>query len=274
MAGIVTRKYFYDSKHIPCGEKAYRVLFLTDLHGKEFGRDNELLIMKIRSLSPDIILIGGDMIIGLRDSDDAGKMKLEVAIRLCKRLCKICPVYYAMGNHEHKPMKRVMITYFHELERAGVELLDDKEIIVDTGHGFKLRLWGLTLEQQWYKKFVRLRLPQSYIKQKERMSLPEDTEGNDLSDTVSILLAHNPKFAKDYAKSGADIILSGHLHGGVVRLPHLGGVIGSDFMLFPKYSGGEYEVGGKKLIVSCGLGSHTIPIRIFNPPELSVLDLS
>ena len=88
-----------------------------------------------------------------------------------------------------------------------------------------------------------------------------------------ILLAHNPVYFKQYAAWGADLTLSGHLHGGIIRLPLIGGVITPQAKLFPRYSAGKYEIGEKWMIVSRGLGTHTIPIRFNNKPELSVIHL-
>ena len=88
-----------------------------------------------------------------------------------------------------------------------------------------------------------------------------------------ILLAHNPAYVPVYKEWGADLILSGHLHGGVMRIPGIGGVIGPDFTIFPKYSGDIYREGDATIVVSKGLGVHSIPVRLFNPAELIVLEM-
>ena len=98
--------------------------------------------------------------------------------------------------------------------------------------------------------------------------------GNRDPEAFQVLLAHNPSYMKEYLAWGADLILSGHLHGGMVRIPRIGGVIGPDFVLFPKYSGEMRRVGGQTVIVSKGLGTHTIHIRLFNPAEIVVLSLN
>ena len=89
----------------------------------------------------------------------------------------------------------------------------------------------------------------------------------------NILLAHNPEYFKKYAAWGADLVVSGHVHGGIMRLPFIGGVIAPSFRLFPKYSGGQYQSGDTIMLLSTGLGSHTLPFRIFNPGQLVVLEL-
>ena len=89
----------------------------------------------------------------------------------------------------------------------------------------------------------------------------------------NILIAHNPDYFPAYAEWGADLVLSGHVHGGIMRLPLLGGVLSPALRLFPKYDGGLFQEGGSTMILGRGLGSHTIPIRIFNPGELIVVTL-
>lgn len=88
------------------------------------------------------------------------------------------------------------------------------------------------------------------------------------------MIAHNPEYFPAYAEWGADLVLSGHVHGGLMRLPFLGGVIAPSMKLFPKYDGGVFEEHGSTMILSRGLGTHTLPIRIFNPGELVVIRLT
>ena len=86
-------------------------------------------------------------------------------------------------------------------------------------------------------------------------------------------LAHNPEYFDAYAGWGADLTVSGHVHGGIMRFPFVGGIISPRLFTFPRSYGGEYDRDGHKLIVSCGLGTHTIHVRVFNPGELSVIDV-
>ena len=102
----------------------------------------------------------------------------------------------------------------------------------------------------------------------------QETLGEVKEDYYEILLAHNPDYFEEYADWGADLVLSGHVHGGMMRLPILGGVVSPAFKLFPKYDGGLFKIGKSTMILSRGLGMHTIPIRIFNPGELILLKIS
>ena len=129
----------------------------------------------------------------------------------------------------------------------------------------KVRLTGLEIPLECYTHLKRREMPEGAIK--ERI-------GNRDPEAFQVLLAHNPSYMKEYLAWGADLILSGHLHGGMVRIPGIGGVIGPDFVLFPKYSGEMRCVGDQTVIVSKGLGTHTIHIRLFNPAEVVVLSLN
>ena len=102
----------------------------------------------------------------------------------------------------------------------------------------------------------------------------EETLGPASKEKYQILLAHNPDYFENYAQWGADLVLSGHVHGGIMRLPLLGGVISPTLLLFPKYDGGLFKKGSSAMILSRGLGTHTLPIRIFNPGELILFTIS
>ena len=112
-------------------------------------------------------------------------------------------------------------------------------------------------------------LERKNFRQKKSQTVSENT-----GDDYQILLAHHPGYMKEYLAYGADLILGGHYHGCVVQLPGIGGVISTNFTLFPKYSGGIYQEGEQTAVVSRGLGTHSVPLRLWNWPELIVLELS
>lgn len=142
-----------------------------------------------------------------------------------------------------------------------VRILENGSVLLPE---YGIRITGLDLPREYYQKLDRAKLEPKAI---SRMIGHADR--NDFQ----VLLAHNPVFFDAYAGWGADLTLSGHIHGGIVRIPGIGGVISTSYRLFPKYDGGYYEQNQKKMIVSRGLGSHTIPVRLFNPAELVVIDL-
>ena len=246
------------------GEKTW--IFLSDLHNQVYGVNNEKLIHAVKEERPDLILIGGDMLVGKNGHSYAP------ALACVEELVKIAPVYYANGNHEErmklKPEKydQSYSAYRERLLKLGVHMLEnDSVILVSTGSEEKVRLTGLEIPLECYTHLKRRKMPEGIIK--ERI-------GNRDPEAFQVLLAHNPSYMKEYLAWGADLILSGHLHGGMVRIPGIGGVIGPDFVLFPKYSGEMRRVEDQTVIVSKGLGTHTIHIRLFNPAEVVVLSLN
>ncbi len=114
-------------------------------------------------------------------------------------------------------------------------------------------------------------MPERYYKKGSKGLHESDVErliGRADTDSYQMLIAHDPEYIPTYVEWGADLSMSGHYHGGLVRLPLFGGLISPKLEIFPKYAGGVYHKGGKRQIVSCGLGTHTYPIRVFNPAEL------
>ncbi len=240
-----------------------KIVFLTDLHNYSYGKNNEKLFSAIKNQNPDFILIGGDMPIGKLESP------VRVAEKFVCQLTEICPVYYANGNHEQR-MKiytekfgKKYQEYKNAIEQSGVRFLENEhvDLMFDT---CPVQIHGLEIPREAYKKFRKTSVSLEQIK--------ECIGKADLS-KYQILLAHNPIFADTYMEWGADLVLSGHLHGGVVRLPGIGGVITPQFHLFPKYSGELTVKDGKSIVVSKGLGTHTIKIRFLNPAEMVVLHL-
>lgn len=233
-------------------------VLLTDLHACRHGKpgggeENGRLLARVERESPDLICIAGDMTV------KSGKRTEEV-LRFVKRLTEIAPVYYAPGNHE---IRMPEYEEFREnLRKSGVHYLEDETM----PQGEDLRITGLSLEEYWYHKFwQRRRLTGEELL--EHVTPPEER-------CFSLLLAHNPEYFPQYAEWGADLVFSGHIHGGIARLPLLGGVISPSLRLFPRYDAGEFEIGEKHMIVSRGLGLHHIRLRFFNRPEVSVIRLA
>lgn len=248
-----------DSKQTEQGRK---ILFLSDLHNHIYGNDNDILFDAVQKENPDLILIGGDMLIGKHS------VELDAASRFCKKLPEIAPVYYALGNHEQR-MKRyperygtVIYDYMNELENSGIHFLKNDSVDIKLGSLF-LRITGLDLPIDSYERSHQKQISKDYI---ERLVGAADKE------VYQILLAHNPSHFKSYKEWGADLVLSGHLHGGVARIPGWRGVITPHFVLFPKYSGEMSIEEGHTIIVSKGLGTHTIKFRILNYPEIVVAE--
>lgn len=239
-----------------------KFVVLADLHNHEYGENNEKLLAKVDEISPDFIIVAGDMMIAKPGYD------LNISMKLIEALSKKYKIYYGMGNHEYR-LKLYQKQYvgMHEefiskLKKNNVKLLDNKSETLEI-KGKKLVISGLEIDRSYYKRFVNIKMDKDYI----NSLIGEKT--ND----YTILIAHNPEYFKTYAKWGADLTLSGHVHGGMVRVPFLGGVISPKIRIFPKYDSGLFDENGKKMLLSRGLGMHTIPVRINNRAELVVVEL-
>lgn len=267
--GLYVKKYSVYFKNLPPSFDGFKLIFLSDLHGKEYGLGNEKLLEFIEKAKSDCILIGGDMVVGGEKAkykegySPVSAVSVDKSIYLLEKLAKKHKIIHALGNHEEKLAKPLHETYLEALSGLSVNLLDNTSISLTNENNDKIEIYGLSLGREYYPKFRKVALSKETIVEKI---------GNKKED-FSILMAHSPTYFNSYVSWGADLTLAGHLHGGIMRLPYIGGVIGPDFYVFPRYDGGLYEKEGKKMIVSCGAGMHTINLRIFNPPEISLIEL-
>ena len=256
-------KYRICSQKLNGIKREKKVIFLSDLHNRMYGEENERLLESIRNQHPDLILIGGDMLVR-KDGNSYDK-----TVHFLAKLPGICPVYCANGNHEQK-LKELPDKYeqsYEEYKKAltasGIHMLENASETVKLDE-VPVKLSGLEIPLGAYARFG-----------KKELSLKEITDRiGEHGDDYQILLAHHPGYMKEYLAYGADLILGGHYHGCVVQLPGIGGVISTNFTLFPKYSGGIYQEGEQTAVVSRGLGTHSVPLRLWNWPELIVLELS
>ena len=240
-----------------------RLCLLSDLHGKDYGENNQRLISAVEKTHPDIILVAGDMITSQNPCTKSG----DVALHLLSALAEKYPVFLANGNHEYKVEKMTewfgsfYETYARQLNSAGIKILQNESIYLDKEN---ICITGLEMRHRYYHRFYKHRMDPEYL---------NETLGTPAKKQFQLLIAHNPMYFEEYADWGADLTVSGHIHGGIIRLPFFGGVISPALILFPKYDGGRYDRNGKTLILSRGLGTHTIPVRMFNSGEVVIIDL-
>ena len=149
--------------------------------------------------------------------------------------------------------------YIGELTNMGIHVLDN-----DSVSEGRFVITGLSIERKYYKRFQKTVMEKEYL---------PSVIGKPNKEKYHILLAHNPEYFEEYAEWGPDLVVAGHVHGGIMRLPVLGGVISPKLVLFPKYDGGVFEKEDTTMVLSRGLGMHTLPVRIFNPGELVVIHL-
>ncbi len=242
-----------------------RLVFLSDLHENYFGADNQKLKQAIEEIAPEAVLIGGDMMVTKMWKELDFTWLSDFLTWLSSRY----PVYYANGNHESRMLWEEELypgwyeTFLDVVKESKVQYLSNDSAVLERD-GSKLYIHGLDIEEEYYKKGKRKKLPEDYL---------EERLGEAAEEGYHLLLAHTPLYHKNYAEWGADLILSGHFHGGTVRIPGLGGVMTPQFQFFSKYNNDTVVYNGVPMIISAGLGTHSVNVRLNNPPQLVVLEV-
>ena len=252
---LVTADVLVCSNGIPEAFDAYKIVQISDLHDAQIGENNEKLIAMTAETEPDCIVLTGDFV-------DSSRFHPERSLSVAESLVKIAPVYYVSGNHEAILPDEDYQALTDGLRGLGVCVLEDESAEL-TRDGQSIRLIGLTdigfhpgtLEE----KKDALRTALSAL-------LPEDE--------FSVTLAHRPELMDVYTECGAPLVLSGHAHGGQIRLPGIGGLIAHGQGLFPKYTEGKYEENGTTLVVSRGIGNSVLPLRVNDRPQIVVVQLA
>ena len=242
------------AEELPEAFDGYRITHISDLHNAQIGDNNEKLLETIRKAEPDIIAITGDLI-------DSRNTNIEIALHFAEEAMKIAPCYYVTGNHEAR------IPECDDLKSGltdlGVVVLEDERLEIQRS-GEKFAVIGVndpSFETNYLfgdaAAVLRLKL-QEYKNE----------------DTYTVLLSHRPELLETYAQCGVDLVLSGHAHGGQVRIPFVGGLVAPNQGLFPKYDAGMFIKENTTMIVSRGIGNSIIPIRVNNRPEVILIELS
>lgn len=242
-------RYEVNSKKLPESFDGFKIVQLSDLHGAEFGEDGMGLVEKVKELEPDIIALTGDFV---TDEGDLAAVK-----KLAGRLTELCPVYFVSGNHEFGSGLAIKVRNI--LERAGVKYLSNEYLTISRGED-EILLGGVE-DPLAYADM----LSPDELAQKMNDAAP---------DAFKILLGHRNYWMTEYPELPVDLIFCGHAHGGLIRIPGVGGLIGTDRRLFPDFDAGQFNNGRYTLIVSRGLGN-SVPIpRVFNRPEIVCVELS
>lgn len=257
------------SNKVPKSFVDFKILQLSDLHCREFGKNNSRLIKKINKINPDIIIATGDMFSTSLDID-------ESFYKLCEELIDKYPIYYSLGNHEtilrtSKISDKIWIEdYLNKIKNLGVYLLDNAMITLSRNNE-NINIYGLTLPMAFYRRRFNKERDQ---KIELKSDFIENLIGKPKFNEFNVLLAHNPLNFEAYAKWGSDLIFSGHVHGGAVRVPFIGGLLSPEIAFLPKYKEGFYIKNNSIMIVSRGLGNSSMPLRILNGPEIVLTILS
>lgn len=227
------------AKDVP--KEGLKIVQVSDLHNKSFGKQNEKLLSRIREQNPDLILMTGD-------AADCRRTDIEVVLDFLAAATEIAPVYYVSGNHENRLRIDRKTALYAGLRESGVQILNDETQTVSV-RGCEIVLLGLD---------------DAHLAGGTLQTLCADLPEN----TLQILLAHEPQELTNYAAAGVDFVFSGHTHGGQMRLPFIGGLAAPDQGLFPQYDAGEFTENDTVLYVSRGLGNSLFPVRVLNRPEL------
>lgn len=251
---FVLMKYKFESDKIKTAKK---FIFISDLHDKQFGKDNEKLIEAIEECKPDFIVIGGDMMV------TKGLVDLKPSLLFCEKISKKYKVYYANGNHELRMKNEKYGDLYSVLNKAvkemGIYRLEDSCEKIE-----EICIYGLDIDKKYYKKLDNEEFDNTYI---------EEKLGSVSKDKFNILLAHSPLFLNAYAKWGADLVLSGHFHGGTVRVWKDIGLMTPQIHFFSDMVHGLKKKDATNLIISSGLGTHSINIRLNDRAELILIEL-
>ena len=248
---LQVQRFTFTSPRLPAGFDGCVIVQLSDLHGALFGEDNRDLLKVVAKERPDYIFLTGDLL------DQYRATPHSYAASLGGALADIAPTYFVTGNHEWAlpdvpGLKR-------KLEEAGVTVLSNETVVLARG-GDEIVLAGIDD-------------PNGYADQKTPEELAEEVRAA-CGDAFWLLLAHRNNYFEDrYSLLGADLVISGHGHGGLIRLPFTDGLVSVERTLFPSFTAGFYEANGGEVFVSRGLGNSGPSFRLFNRPQVAVLTL-
>lgn len=237
-------------------EVSVRLAVLTDLHSSFYGEHQETLVEALEKQEPDIVLLVGDIADDVV-AHDGTKILLE-------QIGKAYPCYYVSGNHEYwsgdiDNIKEMIASY-------GVTILEGETEVITLENGSRIQISGVD-DPDGFPASGNLSAPKKWLEQLELCKAARE------DGVFSVLLSHRPELVECYKESGFDLVVSGHAHGGQWSIPGiLNGLYAPNQGLFPKYAGGEYDLGETRLIVSRGLCKNLLP-RVFNPPELVIIDV-
>ena len=240
---------------LPDSFDGYRIVQVSDLHNNVYGIGQSYLISCIKAAEPDIIVITGDLI-------DRNTKNVDNAMMFVSKAVEIAPVFYVSGNHEaNLPVEYAELA--KRMEEAGVTVLINESATILTVEEESITLAGVVDPAfDWSK-------PDNAILDEEIKTAFADTD----SEQVRILLSHRPEHINVYSDNDIDLVLTGHAHGGQVRLPFIGPIYSPSQGLFPKYTSGLYYEGNTQMFVSRGIGNGIAPFRFNDGPELAVIVL-
>lgn len=246
---VIAEEYAVSIKDLPAAFEGYRIAIISDVHGNTFGEGNEDLLTPLREHKPDMIAITGDIC--------DRKYPPDAIPELLAGLVEIAPVYYVTGNHEWAA--KYVDTMMEYCEEFGITPLRNEYTLLHKG-GESLILAGIDDKN-------------AYADMKTPAQLMDEIIAAQ-GEAPTVLLSHRPDLIRDFWVMGYDLVLAGHVHGGVVQIPYVGGLVAPSRKLFPEFSKGLYtSPAGTSLVLSAGLAGHLMPPRLFNPLHVPIVIL-
>ena len=262
-------KYSISSEKV---KKAHRFVFITDLHEKEFGKDNQILLKKIEALKPEWIFIGGDLPISYSGEESTERDQVENSCRLLYALAEKYPLYYAFGNHEEKLFSKDEFQGKQQAFRKAlekVELLENRSVLLAQD----LELSGLSLDLSYYRPLLwKKKKPLGEEDKKNWEKAIEVIREDQSKNIFRIALMHSPFYQEEMEALPVDLVLSGHFHGGAIGFPGFA-LMTPQYKFFVRNPRGLRKVGGQWHFTGRGLGTHSINVRLANFPELACFDI-
>lgn len=252
---LVTTHYDIQSDDLPGEFNSFRIIQLSDLHGKYFGKSQEKILKRIKDEQPDMILFTGDLI-------DYRRYKEEGSLLLMEKLVDLAPVYFVIGNHE--VWSENINSLEEKLMKRGVNVLRNQTVEIEKGASV-FQLTGIddpANDDPEYEDLL-----------KTTDDLNQALADIENSATFTLLMAHRPELLSVYSEYEFDLVVAGHAHGGQFRIPGIGGLFAPNQGLFPTYMSGIHEKNNTQMVVNRGLANSTFPVRLNNRPEVVVITL-
>ncbi len=253
---ITVSDYTISSSKLPSEFNDFKIVQISDLHNASFGKNNENLIRIIKEQNPDIIVVTGDLV-------DSRRTNIPVGLNFMEQAIEICPIYYVTGNHEirfYSDYVRMKST----MQQMGVIVLDEHSPHTIYRNHQSIQIIGINDVSLYHKTL------------NTKSKVIKSIEINKLNDKnlYTILLSHRPNLFDEYVQNNIDLVFCGHIHGGQIRLPFIGGLVGPENFIFPKFDSGIFTRNTTNMIVSRGLGNSLFPFRINNRPEVVTTTLT
>jgi len=251
-------KYKIEDENLPKEFNNFKIVHLSDFHNSFAIKD--IIIRSINEESPDIVIMTGDMVNKYDTKSD-----FYIFLDLARSISDKYKTYFICGNHENRLDKEDLAYILKKLKEYNIFILNNKNKKIYVNKEY-INLCGINLSNKCY---ITKNIKSKYVVKNEVNRFLKNMRKSQ----YNILLAHNPLIFEEYAKYNVNLIFSGHVHGGMIRLPIIGAILSPERKFFPKYNNGIYRVKDKIMIVSRGLGHSRPGIRIKNKPELISITL-